>query len=71
MRNIIFIASRGNPTHFIAIEEACPKINEKYGTSAFSPMGPSFSLKGFFFNFHCSIGPDIEYRLKEMYLKRY
>ncbi len=43
MENIIIIASHGHPQHHIAIEEACQKINSKYGTKAFSPMGSFFS----------------------------
>ena len=45
IQNIIIIASHGEPKHLIAIEEACDKINKKYGTCAMSPMGAFFSYK--------------------------
>jgi creatinine amidohydrolase len=45
MKNIIVIASHGDPTHLIAVEESCTKINKKYGVCAFSPMGSFFSAK--------------------------
>ncbi len=44
-RNIIIIASHGDPIHLIAIEKACKRINKKYGTCAISPMGAFFSAK--------------------------
>ncbi len=45
VKHIIFIASHGDPTHLIAIEEACVKINKRCGVCAFSPMGALFSAK--------------------------
>lgn len=45
IKNIVIVASHGDPTHLIAIEEACSKINKKYGVCAFSPMGALFSAK--------------------------
>lgn len=45
IRNIIIIASHGDPKHLIAVEEACVKINKKHGICAFSPMGAMFSAK--------------------------
>ncbi|SHJ46799.1 creatininase family protein [Paramaledivibacter caminithermalis] len=45
INKIIIIASHGDPKHQIAIEEACDKINKKYGVKAFSPMGSFFSYK--------------------------
>lgn len=43
-RNIIVIASHGDPIHHIAIEGACDDINGKYGIRAISPLGSLFSL---------------------------
>ncbi len=43
IKNIIVIASHGDPKHIIAIEEACDKVNKKYGLCAISPMGAFFS----------------------------
>ena len=43
IKNIIIIASHGDPKHLIAIEQACKKINRKYGICAISPMGAFFS----------------------------
>lgn len=43
IKNIIIIASHGEPKHLIAIEEACDKINKKHGLCAISPMGAFFS----------------------------
>ncbi len=43
IKNIIIIASHGEPKHLIAIEEACEKINKKHGLCAISPMGAFFS----------------------------
>jgi len=43
IKNIVIIASHGEPKHLIAIEEACEKINKKYGICAISPMGAFFS----------------------------
>ena len=53
IKNIVIIASHGDPKHLIAIEEACEKINRKYGTCAISPMGSFFSYneKGIDLNF--------------------
>ena len=45
IKNIIIIASHGDPQHQIAIEEACSKINRKYGICAFSPLGAFFSYQ--------------------------
>ncbi|MBN2399951.1 MAG: creatininase family protein [Candidatus Aminicenantes bacterium] len=45
IRNIVLIASHGNPRFQIAVEEACQKINRKYGVCAFSPLGAFFSYK--------------------------
>ncbi len=44
-KNIIVVASHGDPIHQIAVEKACKKINKKYGTCAISPMGAFFSAK--------------------------
>ncbi|MBN1927132.1 MAG: creatininase family protein [Prolixibacteraceae bacterium] len=44
IKNIVVIASHGDPKHIIAIEEACEKINRKYGVCAISPMGSFFSF---------------------------
>jgi creatinine amidohydrolase len=43
IKNIIIIASHGEPKHLIAIEEACDRINKKYGICSISPMGAFFS----------------------------
>ncbi|MCK5135467.1 MAG: creatininase family protein [Bacteroidales bacterium] len=43
IKNIVIIASHGEPKHLIAIEEACDKINKKHGICAISPMGAFFS----------------------------
>jgi len=45
VKHIVFIAFHGDPTHLIAIEEACVKINKRHGVCAFSPMGAIFSAK--------------------------
>lgn len=44
-KNIVVISSHGDPRHQNAIEEACQKINKRYGMVAFSPMGAYFSYK--------------------------
>ncbi|MBN1116125.1 MAG: creatininase family protein [Bacteroidales bacterium] len=43
LKNIVIIASHGDPKHLIAIEEACDKINKKHGLCAISPLGAFFS----------------------------
>jgi len=43
IQHIVIIASHGDPRHNIAIEEACAKLNRKYGVRAISPMGAMFS----------------------------
>lgn len=43
IKNIIIIASHGEPKHLVAIEQACKKINQKHGICAISPMGAFFS----------------------------
>lgn len=53
IKNIIIIASHGEPKHLIAIEEACDKINSKYGICAISPMGAFFS--------HNELGLDLNF----------
>jgi creatinine amidohydrolase len=60
LENIVVIASHGDPSHLIAIEEACTKINKKYGTCSFTPMGALFSAN--------ELGIDVKYpnQLKEV-----
>lgn len=43
IKNTVIIASHGEPKHLIAIEEACDRINKKYGICSISPMGAFFS----------------------------
>ncbi len=45
IKNIVIIASHADPTHLIAVEEACSEINKKFGVCAFSPMGAIFSAQ--------------------------
>lgn len=45
INNIVIIASHADPTHLIAVEEACSEINKKFGVCAFSPMGALFSAQ--------------------------
>ena len=45
IRNIVVIASHGDPRHQIAIEEACSQVNRKHGVCAFSPLGAFFSAR--------------------------
>lgn len=42
-RNIVVIASHGDPVHHIAIEKAVENVNKHYGVCAISPMGAFFS----------------------------
>lgn len=44
--NIIIIASHADPRHLIAVEKAVRKINRKYGTCAFAPMGQIYMGEG-------------------------
>ncbi len=44
-KHLVVIASHGDPLHLIAIEEACEKLNRKYGVVALSPMGAFFSAE--------------------------
>jgi creatinine amidohydrolase len=45
IQNIIIISGHADPRHLIAIEEACGKVNRRFGKVAFSPMGAIFSGK--------------------------
>ena len=45
-RNIVLIASHADPQHQIAVEKAVRRINRRYGTCAFAPMGQIFMGKG-------------------------
>ncbi|OPJ58206.1 creatininase family protein [Clostridium oryzae] len=45
INNIVIIASHADPTHLIAVEEACSEINKRFGVCAFSPMGALFSAQ--------------------------
>lgn len=45
IKNIIIISAHADPKHQIAIEEACGKLNKKYGKVAFSPMGAILSAE--------------------------
>lgn len=64
IKNIVIIASHGEPKHLIAIEEACEKINRQYGICAISPMGAFFSCD--------ELGIDLNFpeEIKE-YLRKY
>ena len=44
--NIVIIASHADPQHLIAVERAVRKINRKYGTCSFAPMGQIFMGEG-------------------------
>ncbi|MDR2039351.1 MAG: creatininase family protein [Bacteroidales bacterium] len=62
IRNIVIIASHGEPKHLIAIEEACEKINKKYGICSISPMGSFFSYNelGIDLNFPALLKEQLE-----------
>lgn len=42
-KNVVIIASHGDPFHLIAIEKACDYINHRFDVIAISPMGAMFS----------------------------
>jgi creatinine amidohydrolase len=45
IKHIVVISGHADPKHLIAIEQACEKLNEKQGVTAFAPMGAIFSEK--------------------------
>lgn len=45
IKHVVIISGHADPKHLIAIEQACEKVNKKYGITAFAPMGAIFSEK--------------------------
>ena len=45
IKNLIVIASHGDPFHNMAIEKACDRINKQFSTRFISPFGAFFSYK--------------------------
>lgn len=58
VKNLLIIASHGDPFHNMAIEKACDKINKRFGTRYISPMGAFFSYKELHINLE--LGDEIE-----------
>lgn len=43
-KNIILIASHGDPIHQVAVSAACDEVNKQFGVCAISPLSAFFSL---------------------------
>jgi len=63
IKNLIILASHGDPFHNMAIEKACEYINKKYGTNYISPMGAFFSNQEL--NIDLKLGTDVDIMLKK------